>query len=243
MIIDTAIRTTIKCNHSKCTRLLRLDERKHSLHNANQLCRLFFHTQYSISRQQNGIKLATHHIRIHLEIAIFFQRPGSQGTIFLTHPLRTVITLKSTVQTIQHTVIVQTGIYMLVLIIQGNYLVLTRHHTQQRNPHPVLHTYHHILSPGSRLNDNSRLHPLKPSLGNAYPVALAQTIRLGYINRKCIGIRTGHPLQILHCGIGKVRKILPLPFPHPRQETEYRKTLHQLENITLGGTDKYIVEE
>ena len=56
MIINTAIRTTIKCNHSKCTRLLRLDERKHSLHNANQLCRLFFHTQYSISRQQNGIK-------------------------------------------------------------------------------------------------------------------------------------------------------------------------------------------
>ena len=110
MIIDTAIRTTIKCNHSKCTRLLRLDERKHSLHNANQLCRLFFHTQYSISRQQNGIKLATHHIRIHPEIAIFFQRPGSQGTIFLTHPLHTVITLKSTVQTIQHTVIVQTGI-------------------------------------------------------------------------------------------------------------------------------------
>ena len=120
---------------------------------------------------------------------------------------------------------------------------LTRHHTQQRNPHPVLHTYHHILSPGSRLNDNSRLHPLKPSLGNAYPVALAQTIRLGYINRKCIGIRTGHPLQILHCRIGKVGEILPLPLPHPRQETEYRKTLHQLENITLGGTDEYIVEE
>ena len=37
--------------------------------------------------------------------------------------------------------------------------------------------------------------------------------------------------------------LIVVALPHPRQETEYRKTLHQLENITLGGTDKYIVEE
>lgn len=120
---EVVVRTSVECGEQQGTRLFCLDKREQGVGYCQHFVVCGFVTKDSVCRKKYCQEFTSEYVAIHTQVAVFFDGFGCQRAISFSE-VSGVETLEGSMKTFGIFIIVQMGVDMLAVFIEGDKFVL-----------------------------------------------------------------------------------------------------------------------